>query len=319
MKKTVTEDLLVGLDTSDDAAVYRFDPERALVQTLDFFTPIVDDPYTFGAIAAANSLSDVYAMGGTPVTAMNIVCFPDCLEPWVLTEILRGGSDKMEEAGCLLVGGHTVDDDEPKYGLSVLGFVHPDRIWKNSTAVPGDVLVLTKPIGAGILNTALKGGVVTEDDEAYKQAVRCMGHLNRYAAEKLAGHTVHAATDITGFGLLGHVYEMAEGAGVTMELDAASIPVLPQAAEFAGMGLVPAGAYANRKYTKDAVDAPGVDARTLDLLYDPQTSGGLLISMPEADAYAYIEHMKDELFPAAIIGRVYEKQTYRIRVRGNYE
>lgn len=310
------DDLLVGLDTSDDAAVYRLDEKRALVQTLDFFTPIVDDPYTFGMIAAANSLSDVYAMGGVPVTAMNIVCFPKNLEPWVLTEILRGGADKMKEAGCLLVGGHTVEDDEPKYGLSVLGFVHPDKVWKNSTAQPGDVLVLTKPIGAGILNTALKGEVITPDDEEYDHAIRCMGQLNRSAAEKLAPYTVHAATDITGFGLLGHAYEMAQGAEVTIELDASRVPVLPKAKEFAGMGLVPAGAYANREFAGIGVDADGISDRTMDLLFDPQTSGGLLVSMPEADADAFIEAMKEEIFPVVRVGRVTEKQDKEILVRG---
>lgn len=313
----VTDDrLLVGLDTSDDAAVYQIDDSRAIVQTLDFFTPIVDDPYTFGAIAAANSLSDVYAMGGVPLTAMNIVCFPNCLEPWVLTEILRGGADKMKEAECLLVGGHTVEDDEPKYGLSVLGMVHPDKVWKNSSAKPGDVLVLTKPLGAGILNTALKGGIVTPQDEEYTHVTECMGHLNKYAAEKLMDFTVHAVTDITGFGLLGHAFEMAEGSFCTLEIAANRVPVITKAKEYAQMGLVPAGAYANRKYAGDAVYAEGVSDTTMDLLYDPQTSGGLLISMPQDDALRFIDAMKEETFPAVQIGQVTEKQTDFIKVQG---
>ncbi len=316
METIAHENLLVGLDTSDDAAVYRLDSERALVQTLDFFTPIVDDPFTFGQIAAANSLSDVYAMGGVPVTAMNIVCFPNCLEPWVLTEILRGGAEKMKEAGCLLVGGHTVEDDEPKYGLSVLGFVHPDYIWKNSTAKAGDVLVLTKPLGAGILNTALKGEVLTPEETPYDQLIASMSHLTKYAAEKLQGLTVHAATDITGFGLLGHALEMADGADCSFALDAGQIPVLPMAKEYAGMGLIPAGAYANRAHTGSGVDGEGVSDRTLDILYDPQTSGGLLISMPEDEAAVFLERMKEERFPAVQIGRVTEKQKAAIQVRG---
>lgn len=316
MEAVHDEKLLVGLDTSDDAAVYRHDENTALIQTLDFFTPIVDDPYTFGAIAAANSLSDVYAMGGVPVTAMNIVCFPNCLEPEVLTEILKGGADKIKEAGCLLVGGHTVEDDEPKYGLSVLGTVHPDRIWRNSTAKPNDVLVLTKPLGAGILNTALKGGVVTQESEEYEEAIRCMGLLNKTAAEQLDGLTVHAATDITGFGLLGHAYEMAEGARVSMTIDASAVPVLKKAKEYAGMGLVPAGAYANRKYAGQGIVADGVSDQTMDLLYDPQTSGGLLISLPAADAKEYVERMKEEVFPAVIIGQVTGDQASEILVQG---
>ncbi len=315
MKPPSDERLLVGLETSDDAAVYQVNDEVAVIQTLDFFTPIVDDPYTFGAIAATNSLSDVYAMGGVPVTAMNIVCFPKDLDPGILTEILKGGQDKMIEAGCLLVGGHTVEDDEPKYGLSVMGFVHPEKVWMNSTAKPGNVLVLTKPIGAGVMNTALKGGMIEQKDPVFLTTIECMARLNKYSAEKLEGLTVDSATDITGFGLLGHAYEMAKGADVTIHLDADHIPYLPKAFEFAAMGLVPAGAYANREYAGHAVQADeDVTATQMDLLYDPQTSGGLLVAMPEEDANAFIERMKDEPFPARIVGTVTEKEECLIRV-----
>lgn len=315
MKPPSDEWLLVGLETSDDAAVYQVNDEVAVIQTLDFFTPIVDDPYTFGAIAATNSLSDVYAMGGVPVTAMNIVCFPKDLDPGILTEILKGGQDKMIEAGCLLVGGHTVEDDEPKYGLSVMGFVHPEKVWMNSTAKPGNVLVLTKPIGAGVMNTALKGGMIEQKDPVFLTTIECMARLNKYSAEKLEGLTVDSATDITGFGLLGHAYEMAKGADVTIRLYADRIPYLPEAFPFASMGLVPAGAYANREYAGHAVQADEeVTVTQLDLLYDPQTSGGLLVAMPEADALTFIERMKDEPFPAEIVGRVTEKEDFLIRV-----
>lgn len=320
MKAPDDEKLIVGLETSDDAAVYKVTDDLAVIQTLDFFTPIVDDPYTFGRIAATNSLSDVYAMGGNPATAMNIVCFPNCLDPLVLAEILRGGQDKMIEAGCLLVGGHTVEDDEPKYGLSVMGFVHPDKVWMNSTAKPGDVLVLTKPIGAGVMNTALKGGMIEQSSTEFQTAMDCMQRLNKYAKEKLDGLTVHSATDITGFGLLGHVYEMAKGAGVTMHLHVENVPLLPESFGFAKMGLVPAGAYANREYAGHAVHCDGnVTVTDQDLLYDPQTSGGLLVSMPEDEAKIFFERMADEPFPAAIVGFVEDEGEHLIQVHRGSE
>lgn len=307
MKRIEDPNLLVGTETADDAAVYRLNDTTALVQTLDFFTPIVDDPYTFGKIAAANSLSDVYAMGGRPVTAMNIVCFPKDMDIEVLGEILKGGQEKMIEAGCLLVGGHTVEDDEPKYGLSVTGLVHPDAVWTNAGSQPGDVLVLTKPIGAGVLNTALKGGMIRADEPNFERAVTMMAHLNKAAAEKLDGLTVHAVTDITGFGLLGHAAEMAQGAKAVFTIKADAVPVLAGAEEFAAMGMVPAGAYANRDYAEALVEAEeSVRVVTMDLLYDPQTSGGLLVSLPPKDADEFIARMADEPFPAAIIGRVSE-------------
>lgn len=307
--------LLVGIESSDDAAVYQLRDDLAIVTTLDFFTPIVDDPYTFGLVAAANSLSDIYAMGTEPEIAMNIVCFPNCLEPSVLHQILKGGADKCAEAGCLVVGGHTVQDDEPKFGLSVTASIHPDKILKNSEAKPGDVLVLTKPLGVGIINTALKGGLIGEFDDIYLGAVESMMTLNMYGKRAMDNLKVNACTDITGFGLIGHIYEMAEGANVTIEINSSDIPVLKGAKEFAEMGLVPEGSYDNRAYVGDNarfdIDDPVVE----DILYDPETSGGLLISLPEDQAELLLENLKDSKLPYGIVGRVVEKQDKYIIVK----
>lgn len=275
----------MGLDTSDDAGVVRLTPEVSLIQTLDFFTPIVDDPYWFGAIAAANSLSDVYAMGGTPLTALNIVCFPIKELPGaMLAEILRGGADKMREAGVHLAGGHSVDDPEPKYGLSVTGTVHPDHITTNAGAQPGDVLVLTKPLGTGILTTAAKQDAL--DADTLRLACEMMGALNRAAAEAMraAGigpsEAVHAATDITGFGLLGHLSHMVRHSGVVVRLDSAAVPLLSRARELAAAGYTTGGGTANGRYLESVVAfAEGVPADLRDILLDPQTSGGLCISV----------------------------------------
>ncbi len=315
MKKMTDVNLIVGVETADDAAVYKINDTTAAIQTLDFFTPIVDDPYTFGRIAAANSLSDVYAMGGDPITAMNIVCFPEKLDPAILGEILKGGQDKMIEAGCLLVGGHTVQDDEPKYGLSVLGLVHPEEVWKNSTSQPGDILVLTKPVGTGIMSTALKGEVIEADDPAMKESIDCMQTLNKRAKEKAEKYTIHACTDITGFGLLGHMEEMATGAGVSMELFADQVPLISKSYEFANMGMVPKGAYDNRRHTEGKIDYTNIDQTLVDLFFDPQTSGGLLLAMPEEDATQYVSDMACGPFPAAIVGRVIEKEETLISVK----
>lgn len=217
---------MVGIETSDDAAIYRVTDDIAMIQTVDFFTPVVDDPYTFGQIAAANSLSDVYAMGGEPKVALNIVGFPNCLDPEILGEILRGGADKVKEAGAVLVGGHSVQDDEPKYGLSVSGFVHPDKIYRNYGCRPGDVLVLTKQIGSGIINTAVKAEMASE--QAKTEAVKVMSSLNKKAKEAAEGFPVNACTDITGFGLLGHCAEMAEASGVTLEIQAKRVPYMQE-------------------------------------------------------------------------------------------
>ena len=231
---------MVGIETSDDAAIYKVTDDIAMIQTVDFFTPVVDDPYTFGQIAAANSLSDVYAMGGEPKVALNIVGFPNCLDPEILGEILIGGADKVKEAGAVLVGGHSVQDDEPKYGLSVSGFVHPDKIYRNYGCRPGDVLVLTKQIGSGIINTAVKAEMASE--QAKTQAVIVMSSLNKKAKEAAEGFPVNACTDITGFGLLGHCAEMAKASGVTLEIQAKRVPYMQEAADYAKMGLIPAGA-----------------------------------------------------------------------------
>lgn len=308
LPKMSDERLLVGLETSDDAAVYKIDDNLAMIQTLDFFTPVVDDPFTFGQIAATNSLSDVYAMGGEPRLAMNIVCFPNCLSPDVLAEILKGGYDKVKEAGAVIVGGHTVEDDEPKYGLSITGFVHPDKILTNSNAKVGDVLIITKPLGLGIINTAIKGELA--DKEAYDIAVKLMTTLNKYAKDaidQVGG--VNSLTDVTGFGLVGHGVEMAQSSGVTLKIDHKKLPIIPQALEYANMGLIPAGAYANKEHSGDDVFINEIVPNNIeDVLYDPQTSGGLLISVEESKAEELLEALKDNPTKSAIIGHVCKKE-----------
>ena len=285
-----------------------------MIQTLDFFTPIVDDPYLFGQIAAANSLSDVYAMGGKPLTAMNIVTFPVCrLDAEVLLAILSGGQQKIAEAGAVMVGGHTIDDDEPKYGLSVTGTVHPSRILTNAGAQVGDALILTKAIGTGVLYTALRAELFADGVTA---AAQSMAQLNRYAAEVMEKYTVHSCTDITGFGLLGHAYEMSSASGVELQIDSGAIPLLPDAAAAATMGLVPAGAYANREYLKLISFDSGVPVNIQDLLFDPQTSGGLLISLPSEQAESIVQEMKSAGVAAATcIGRVVKKGKGQINVK----
>lgn len=313
LPKSFDENLIVGLDTSDDAAVYKIDENLALIQTLDFFTPVVDDPYVFGQIAAANSLSDVYAMGGEPRLAMNIVCFPNCLEPDVLVEILKGGHDKVAEAGAILVGGHTVEDDEPKYGLSVAGFVHPDKVLTNSNAKPGDVLVITKPLGLGIINTAIKGGIA--DKTSYDEAVKVMSTLNKFGKEALDKVKVNSVTDITGFGLLGHALEMAEGSEVTIKIHHENIPLIANTLEYAQMGLVPAGAYANRGHIGDKVKfANQISEDMEDALFDPQTSGGLLISLPKEEADRLLGGLVNNPTSYGIIGEVVEKEDHYLIV-----
>lgn len=313
LPKTYDENLIVGLETSDDAAVYKINEEMALIQTLDFFTPIVDDPYAFGQIAAANSLSDVYAMGGDPKLAMNIVCFPNCLSPDVLVQILKGGHDKVEEAGALLVGGHTVEDEEPKYGLSVAGFVHPDKVLANNNAKPGDVLVLTKPLGVGIINTAIKGGLV--DEQSYEEAIKIMSALNKYAKDAIDKVEVNSVTDITGFGLLGHSLEMAEGSSVTIKIDHKSVPVITKALEYAQMGLVPAGAYSNREYVGDKIKfINDISDDMIDILYDPQTSGGLLISVSKDNVDSLLKELENTPTEFAVVGEVTEKEDYNLIV-----
>lgn len=285
-----------------------------MIQTVDFFTPIVDDPYMFGQIAAANSLSDVWAMGGEPAVALNIVGFPNCLDPAILGDILAGGAAKVKEAGAVLVGGHSVQDDEPKYGLCVSGFVHPDKIFKNYGCRPGDVLVLTKQIGSGIVNTAIKAEMASP--AAIREAQTVMASLNKRGKQVVEKYDVSACTDITGFGLLGHCVEMASASEVTFELKVKDIAYLEDAADYAKMGLVPAGAYKNRGYSMKHVEAGAVEEYYLDLLYDPQTSGGLLISvspkqLEEMMADFEAAHMDTAV---SIIGRVAEKSDKLIRL-----
>ena len=274
--------LLVGFDRSDDASVYRVSDDLALVQTVDFFPPIADDPYLFGQIAAANALSDVYAMGGEPKLALNLMCVPKDMPQEAVRQILRGGYDKVYEAGCLITGGHSILDPEPKYGLAVTGFVRPDRVLTNSGARPGDVLLLTKPLGVGVLTTANKGGVAEEAD--MDRAYRQMATLNRSARDIMVNYRVHGCTDVTGFGFLGHLLEMAQGSGVSVRVETANLAFLPGAEDFARMGVLPEGMYRNRRFSESQVDPGGVPLYLQDLLYDPQTSGGLLIAVDPADA-----------------------------------
>lgn len=296
------KNLIVGIDTSDDAAVYKLNDEMATIQTLDFFTPIVDDPYTFGQIAAANSLSDVYAMGGKPIVALNIVCFPNCLNMNILGEILRGGADKVLEAGAVIVGGHTVQDDEPKYGLSVTGIVHPDKVLKNYGAETGDILILTKPIGLGIINTAIKAKIASK--EAYEKAVKVMAYLNKYAGEIITDYNITSCTDITGFSLIGHAYEMAEPSKKTFRIFKDAIPFIKEAKEYASMGLIPAGCYENKKYLEGKYLLKNVESWMEDILFDPQTSGGLLISCKEKDYIDILTRLENLEVESAVIGRV---------------
>lgn len=296
------KNLIVGIDTSDDAAVYKLNDEMATIQTLDFFTPIVDDPYTFGQIAAANSLSDVYAMGGKPIVALNIVCFPNCLNMNILGEILRGGADKVLEAGAVIVGGHTVQDDEPKYGLSVTGIVHPDKVLKNYGSETGDILILTKPIGLGIINTAIKAKIASK--EAYEKAVKVMAYLNKYAGEIITDYNITSCTDITGFSLIGHAYEMAEPSKKTFRIFKDAIPFIKEAKEYASMGLIPAGCYENKRYLEGKYLLNNVESWMEDILFDPQTSGGLLISCKEKDYIDILTGLEKLEVESAVIGRV---------------
>ena len=297
--------LLVGTETSDDAAVYKISEELAVIQTVDFFTPVTDDPYLFGQIAAANALSDVYAMGGEPKLALNLAAFPNCLDTEILEEILRGGADKVMEAGAVLAGGHTISDNEPKYGLCVTGFVHPKKMWKNCGAEPGDLLVLTKPLGSGILSTAEKGGIIREAE--HLEAAKTMTTLNKYAAELAQEFQVHCCTDITGFGLAGHAMEMAKGSKKTFVIYAEKLPVLSGAREYAEMGLIPAGAYRNREFLEKDMESR-ISGWREDLLFDPQTSGGLLLAMPPEDAAGLMGRLSGLELPSAVVGEVTEEK-----------
>ncbi|ERN53424.1 segregation protein B [Alkalihalophilus marmarensis DSM 21297] len=314
-KQTDDPNLLVGLETSDDAGAYRLTDDLAMIQTVDYFTPVVDDPYMFGQIAAANALSDVYAMGAKPTTVLNIVGFPiKKLPPEMLADILRGAADKVKEAGAVIVGGHSIDDQEPKFGLSVTGLAHPDRIFKNVGAKPGDVLVLTKPIGVGILTTGIKREAVTKEQE--EAVTRTMAALNKEAAEALEGLNPHAVTDVTGFGLLGHSLEMAKGSEVSFEIQASSVPMLEGTKELARQGIIPGGSKANERWIASDVEyQSSITEVEKSILCDAITSGGLLVSLTEEEAQQYVEDMHKRGLTASIIGRVSDKSDYPLYVQ----
>ena len=307
-------DVLVGLETGDDAAVYRLRPDLAIVFTTDFFTPVVDDPYSFGAIAAANALSDVYAMGGSPLLALNLVAFPSKELPLsVLKEILSGGAAKAREAGIDILGGHSIDDHEPKYGLAVLGTVHPNRVIRNRGGRPGDRLVLTKALGTGVITTAIKHAVAPEP--AQVAAVASMLRLNREAGAAMLEVDTHAATDITGFGLLGHLHYLALASGVAARIDADAVPMLPDAASLAEAGEVPSGTRSNERFLISRVDfGPGVAPAQRILLCDAQTSGGLLLAVPEADLPRLLDELALRNEIGSVVGRLVEGEAGRISV-----
>jgi len=309
------ENVIVGLDRADDAGVYKISDDLALIQTVDFFTPIVDDPYWFGQIAAANALSDVYAMGGIPKTAMNLVAFPvKQMDLSVLRQIIQGGIDKLAEAGVVLIGGHSIEDKELKYGLSVTGIVHPARVLAKKSLRPGDRLVLTKPLGTGIVNTAIKAGMASAD--LTDKVTRLMASLNRDAAGIMLRFDVHACTDITGFGLLGHLAEMVYGSGVSVRIFSDRMPMIPEALEFAAMGLLPAGAYKNKEFRESMIDFGHRVARSVqDVLFDPQTSGGLLISVGSDQSDALVKALSAAgISDTAKIGEVLEDPKEKIWV-----
>ena len=297
--------MLVGFDSNDDAAVYKINEDTAMIQTVDFFPPMVDDPYSFGQIAAANALSDVYAMGGKPVLAMNLLTFPNCLPLSVVEGILQGGASKVLEAGAVIAGGHSIEDKEPKYGLCVTGLVNPRKVLTNNGIKEGDILIITKALGTGIITTAAKAELLTPEEN--KTAITLMATLNKAAAEAAQDFNIHGCTDITGFGLIGHVAEMTDG-NHTIELWGNKIPVLPKAMELARMGIIPAGAYRNMDYTKNKVQTLGtLPQERLDVLYDPQTSGGLLLSVPEEEGEQLVQRLKDSGLTGAAIGCVMPK------------
>lgn len=295
--------LLIGFQTSDDACVYQINDTTVAIQTVDFFPPMVDDPYTFGQIAAANALSDIYAMGGSPATALNLMCFPSCLDIEIMHDILAGGYQKVQEAGAVIAGGHTISDPTPKYGLSVTGFAHPSEILSNASARTGDVLILTKPLGVGIANTAAKAGLL--DAKGQQQATEIMTTLNKYAKECLDGLKVHSCTDVTGFSLMGHSYEMASGSKKTIRLSVKDIPLVDGVLEFARIGIIPEGMYHNLEYLEDKVHCLNlIEQNLMDVLYDPQTSGGLLFALPEKDAQIFLSRIEVYSPWSRIIGEV---------------
>lgn len=314
LPKFEDSNLLVGFDKKDDALVYKISDDKVVIQTVDFFPPMVDDPYTFGQIAATNALSDVYAMGGNPAIAMNLLCFPSCLDASIMHDILSGGYSKVQEAGAIIAGGHTIADPTPKYGLCVTGFAHPSEILTNSSAKAGDLLILTKPLGIGILNTATKAELLTSAD--IKEVTKVMTELNKYAKESFTGLKVNACTDITGFSLIGHGYEMASGSDKSIEIFSDNVPILPKALEYAKMGIIPEGMYNNQDYLKDIFRCgSNVPQEMHDVLLDPQTSGGLLLSIPEEDAKEYLSRMECYTPWTRIIGQVTDKKDFSIIVK----
>lgn len=306
------ENLLVGFDYADDAGVYKLTDDLAIIQTLDFFPPIVDDPYTFGRIAATNALSDIYAMGGVVKTAMNIVAFPEFLDFEILGEILRGGAEKVAEAGGVLCGGHSIKDNEPKYGLSVTGIAHPDRILSNNGAKPGDILILTKNLGIGIVTSAAKVDMDTEN--AFEMAVESMTLLNKYACEAMEGFRVHSCTDITGFSFLGHLKEMTEASGVSAIVYKDQVPYIPAAYKYAGEFVITCAAQKNRRHVGESVEFVDVPFEMEEILFDPQTSGGLLIAVDSADAPALLDKIKVKNPAAAIVGQIVEETDKRMTI-----
>jgi selenide, water dikinase len=309
MQFPTDKNVLVGLDQADDAGVYKISDDCALIQTVDFFTPVVDDPYWFGQIAAANALSDVYAMGGTPKTAMNLVAFPASeMDLSILRQIIQGGIDKLAEADVALVGGHSIEDKEIKYGLSVTGIIHPSLVLTKKSLRHGDRLVLTKPLGTGIVNTAIKAGMAS--NELTDNITRLMASLNRDAAGVMANFDISACTDVTGFGLIGHLAEMVSGSGLDVRIFSEQVPIIKEALDFAAMGLIPAGAYKNRQFRESMINFSDTVERSLrDVLVDPQTSGGLLISVKESQASELVLALKNEgVSEAAVVGEIPDEE-----------
>ena len=309
MPSNCDPNLLVGFDKNDDACAYKISEDLVLIQTVDFFPPIVDDPYLFGQIAASNSLSDVYAMGGSPSIALNILGLPSCLPPDTAALILAGGASKVKEAGAIIAGGHTIEDAEPKYGMCVTGFVHPSKIWSNSGAKPGDVLVLTKPLGNGILATAAKQDKITPGE--FMEATKSMATLNKYARDAAQSIQINACTDITGFGLFGHAHEMSYASGVTLNFESEKLPVFDGVTALAAKGVIPGGAKRNEKYLEGKTYVDKNVSRSLKhVLFDPQTSGGLLFSVPKRSLQQLLENLKGAEVPAVVVGYVSEKGDY---------
>lgn len=305
IKVVKDERLLVGFDKSDDASVYKINDDTAIVQTVDFFPPIADDPYTFGQIAAVNAMSDIYAMGGEPKLALNIMAVPKSMDKEHVHEILRGGYDKAYEAGVIITGGHSIFDEEPKYGLAVTGFINPDKVITNSGAKVGDVLFLTKPIGIGILTTGMKAEIVSKESE--KLAYSIMTTLNKSARDVMIKYKIHACTDVTGFSLMGHLLEMVQGSEVNAEIHTADIDLIEEAKSLAKMGVLPEGLYRNRSYAESYVDEGNTELYIQDMLFDPQTAGGLLIAVDEADADRFYEELKTAVPSAQRIGVITSK------------